>query len=220
MRLSVSSERADIAQHALGTIGAWFVRVTTTLALTIDVFAFAIRQILQQVLQAAFAPIGQLGGRGHRLDLLHDGLTNELGPVAAGAIHIRNGADVGATRTILGATRFLLHVDVEASIHFVAFSATNAETAHAALVWQLKSGRGWNSSQDFALVVQFAVILEAGDDVGDGEPQALTPLVVLTESGAGFGFIGLDAFSASFIRVIRMTAAFATSIGFDAVSFR
>jgi len=213
-------KRAHVAQDALGSVGARLVWMTATFALTIDVFAFAIWQVLQQVLQSALAPIWQFGCDGHRLDLFHDGLANELRPVAAGAVDVWNRADVGASRAVVGAARFLLHVDVEATILFIAFSATNTETAHAAFLGHFEAGRRWNGAEDFALVVQFAVILEAGDDVGHWKPQTLAPSVVLTESSAGFRFFGFDAGGTFFIRVKRMTTTFATTVQFDTISFR
>jgi len=216
----VSSKRADVAQHALGTVGVRLVRVTTTLALTVDVFAFAIWQILQQVLQSAFAPIRQLGSGRHGFNLLDDGLANEFGPVALGAVQVRDGANVGATRAVLGTARLLVHVDVEASFGLVAFAATNAEAAQAAFFGQLKPGRSLDDVGDFALVFQVAVALEAVDDVGDGEPQALTPVVGLVEGGTRLGFFDFDALGALFIRMIRVAAAFATTVLLDAVAFR
>lgn len=193
--------------------------MTTTFALTIDVLAFAVGQVLQQVFQSALAPVWHLGRRGHRLDLLHDRLTEELRPVATRAVHIRNRANVGATRALFGTTRFLFHVDMEATVDFLAFSATNTETAHAALFGQYETGRSRNDAQNLALVVQFAMIFEAGDDVGHWEPQALAPGVVLTEGGAILILFDFDALSAIFARLKRMAAAFATAVLFDAISF-
>lgn len=108
--------------------------MTAAFALTIDVFAFAIWQVLEQVLQTAFAPVGHLGRSGHGFHLLHNRLTNHLGPIAAGAIHVWNSADISAAWAILSTARFLLHVDIEASVDFVAFGAADFETAHAALI--------------------------------------------------------------------------------------
>jgi len=131
---SISSKSAHVAQYALGTVGVRLVRVTTTLALAVDILAFSVRQILQQILHAAFAPIRQLDSGSHGFDLLDDGLANEFGPVAFGAIQIRDGANVGATRAVLVTASFLVHVDVKAAFFFVALAATNAETAQAAFL--------------------------------------------------------------------------------------
>jgi len=192
--------------------------VTATLTLTRHILALAIRQVLQQVLHSALTPIGQLGSGGHGLDFLDEVLANEFGPIAVGAVQIGDGANVGATRAVFSAARLLVHVDVEASISAVAFAATNTETAHAAFFGHGESGRRWDDAGDFALVVQFAMVLETVDDVGDGEPQALTPVVRLAESWARLLF-NFDAFGAVFIRGVRMAAALTSAIFLDAIAF-
>jgi hypothetical protein len=194
--------------------------VTTTFALTVDVFAFAIRQILQQIFQSAFTPIRQLDSGGHGLDFLDDTLTNEFGPVAFGSVQIRNSADVGATRAIFGTARFLIHVDMEASFSFLAFAASDTETAQTAFFGQFESGRSRDDGWDFAFVVQIAMVFETVDDIRHGEPQALTPVVRSVESWARLSFFDLDAFSAFFVRLIRMATALATTVFLDAIAFR
>jgi len=125
-------ESTHIAQDAFRAIGARFVRVTATFALTIDVFAFSERQILEQIFHAAFAPVGS--GAHHGLDFLDQRLTDECGPVAVGAVDVRDGANVGATRTVVAVARFLVHVNVKASVFLLTFTATDTETAQTAFV--------------------------------------------------------------------------------------
>lgn len=215
---SAFSERAHVAQNALGAVGARLVRVTTTLALAVDVFAFAVRQILQQILHSALAPVGQFGGRSDSFDLLDDRFSNEFGPVAVGAVQIGDRANFGATRAIFGAASFLVHVDVEASVGLLAFAATNTEAAHAAFVGDSETSGRRHDVGDFALVVQFAMIFETVDDIRNREPQALAPIVRFAESGASL-FFSLDAFGTFVVRVVRVAATFATSVLFDAVAF-
>jgi len=192
--------------------------VTATFALAVDVLAFSVWQILQQILQSTLAPIRQLDSGGHGFDLLDDGLANEFGPIAFRAIQIRNGANVSATRAVLVTARFLVHVDVEAAFRFVALAATNAETAQAAFIRQLEAGRSGNHVRNFAFVFQIAVALEAVDDVGHGEPQALTPVVRGAESGASL-FFSFNAFGSLIVRMIWMATALAATVLLDAVAF-
>lgn len=193
--------------------------MTTTFALTIDVLAFSVRQVFQQVLQSALAPIGQFGGRGHSFDLLNESLTDELGPVAVGAVQVRNRANVGAAGAVFVTARFLVHLNMEATVLLLALAAADTETAQTTFFWQLKSGRSGNDAGNFAFVVQVAMILEAVDNVGHGEPQALAPFVGRAESRAILSFLGLHAFSSIFVGLIRVAAAFATTVFLDAIAF-
>lgn len=108
-------------------------------------------------------------------------------------------------------TRQIPKVNLQASIGLLTFAASNTETAHAALVRHSEAGRSRDDGWDFALVVQFAMVLEAVDDVGNGEPQALAPIVGLAESGTGLLFL-LDAFGTILARSIRVAAALATTV--------
>jgi len=144
--------------------------MATTFALTIDVFAFAIRQILQQIFHAAFTPIRQFNSSRHGFHFLGQRLTNELSPIAIGAIDVWNGADVATTRAIIPVTRFLVHINMEASVLFIAFAATNTETAHATFIGQFETGWRWDDAWYFAFVIQFAMIFETVNDIGHWEP--------------------------------------------------
>jgi len=97
-------------------------------------------------------------------------LANEFGPIAFGAIDVRDAAHVATARAIVAITSFLVHVDMEASFLFLAFTATNTETAHAAFVGNFETGRSRDDARDFSFVIQFAMIFETVDYIGNGEP--------------------------------------------------
>jgi len=63
------------------------------------------------------------------------------------------------------------------------------------------------------------MVLETGDDVGGGKPQAFAPFVVLSESWAVLFFFNFNALSAIFARDEGVTTTFATSVFLNAVSF-
>jgi len=127
--------------------------MATTFALSIDVFAFAIWQILQQIFHATFTPIRQFDGRRHRLDFLDQRLSNELRPIAIRTVDVWNGANVAATRAIVAITSFLIHVDMEASVFFIAFTTTDTKTTHAAFIGQFETGRRWYDARNFAFII-------------------------------------------------------------------
>jgi len=217
--MSLLLKSAHVAQNAFGTIGIGFVRMATTFALTIDVFAFAIRQILHQIFHASFAPIGQFDSRGHGFHFLNQRLTDERRPITIGTVHIWNGAHFGASRAVVATARLLIHVDMEATVFFVAFTASYTETAHAAFVGQFEAGRRWYHTGYFAFIIQFAMIFETVDDIGYGKPQTLTPFVWRIESWTRLRFFNFHAFGAFFIGLIRMATTFATTVLLDAISF-
>lgn len=192
--------------------------MATAFALTVDVFAFSIWQIFEQIFHSTFTPIR--GSAHHGLHSFDQRLTNERSPVAAGTVDVRDGANLGATRAIVVGARFLINVDVEATVLFLAFAATDTETAHAAFVRNFETGRCRDDGGgDVAFVIQFAMIFETVDNVGNGEPQTLTPFVWWIECRAVGYFFFFNAFCAFFIRLVRVTTAFATTVFLNAIAF-
>lgn len=210
---------ANVAQNAFRSIFVRFVWVAAAFALSVDVFAFSVGQIFEQVFQTAFAPIRQFDAAGHRFDFFNDRLSHELRPVAVISGQLRHGTNVGTSGAIFFSASFFVHFDMETSLFAIAFTAANTKTAHAAFFWNLETGWRWYNIRYVAFEVQTAMIAKTVCDIRKWKPLALTPFVIFAKSGALSGFFSFYASCAFVIRMVRMTTTFATAIFLKAIAF-
>lgn len=209
-------ERAHGRQNALCAIFVGLVRVATTFALTADFFAFAVRQMTHQLVDATPLPIGH--DAGECFGFGHQRFADRFTPIARVA-DFRHRANVAASRAIVRAAGSLFAVDVEAAFFAVAFAAASFETAVAALFGYFETGRsGHQIGRQSTLNVQLAVALQTVGDVFQRVPQTLAPFVELAERFA-LGFSFLDAGSAFFVGSVGMTATFALTVFVETVHF-
>lgn len=131
-------EGAHWGQKALSAVLAGFVGVTTTFTLTSNFFAFSVRNVAHQSLDAPFFPIRHDVSDG--IDFGHQTFADYFAPVATIA-DFRHRAHLAACWAIVRSASFLFGIDVEASIFAVTFAASGFETAISALFGNLHTGR-------------------------------------------------------------------------------
>jgi len=189
--------------------------MATTFTLTTHLFACAIWNVTQQLLDSAFAPIGH--GAGHRFNFGQQCFTDRFPPIA-GLANFWDRAHVAASRAVTGSARFLFGVDVEASFLAIALAASGSETTVAAFLRNLQTGRGRQQVfRDIAFNVELTMFFEAFGDVGERVPQALAPIVEFSEWFA-LGFLLFNAGSAIFVRSVRVATTLALAVFLNAVS--